>query len=59
MLSNDDVGAKLVEGAIKHIPLKRAAEAREVAAAFAFLGSDAGSYVTGQALSVSGGLTMM
>ncbi len=59
MLSNDDVGAKLVEAAIKHIPLKRAGEAREVAAAFAFLGSEAGSYITGQALSVSGGLTMM
>lgn len=59
MLRNDDVGAKLVEAAIKYIPLKRAGEAREVAAAFAFLGSEAGSYITGQALSVSGGLTMM
>lgn len=59
MLSQADVGAKLVEGAIKHIPLKRAGEAREVAAAFAFLASEGGSYITGQALSVSGGLTMM
>ena len=59
MLSQDNVGAKLVEGAIKNIPLKRAGEAREVAAAFAFLASAGGSYITGQALSVSGGLTMM
>ena len=59
MLSQDNVGAKLVEGAIKHIPLRRAGEAREVAAAFAFLASPGGGYVTGQALSVSGGLTMM
>lgn len=59
MLSQGDVGAKLVEGAIKHIPLKRAGEAREVAAAFAFLASAGGGYITGQALSVSGGLTMM
>jgi NAD(P)-dependent dehydrogenase (short-subunit alcohol dehydrogenase family) len=40
------------------IPMKRIGEPREVAAMFAFLASDAGSYVTGQALSVSGGLTM-
>jgi NAD(P)-dependent dehydrogenase (short-subunit alcohol dehydrogenase family) len=54
-----DTGAKLVEGAINAIPMKRAGDPREVAAAFAFLASDAGSYITGQALSVSGGLTMM
>jgi len=59
MLSQDNVGAKLVEGAIKAIPLRRAGEAREVAAAFAFLASPGGSYITGQAISVSGGLTMM
>lgn len=59
MLARGDTGAKLVEGAIRHIPMRRAGEPREVAAAFAFLGSDAGSYITGQALSVSGGLTMM
>ena len=59
MRSQGDVGAKLVEGAIKQIPLKRAGGAREVAAAFAFLASDGGSYITGQAISVSGGLTMM
>jgi len=59
MLARGDTGAKLVEGAIRNIPMKRAGEPREVAAAFAFLSSDAGSYITGQALSVSGGLTMM
>lgn len=59
MLSQDNVGAKLVEGAIKAIPLRRAGEPREVAAVFAFLASPGGSYITGQALSVSGGLTMM
>ncbi len=59
MLSQDNVGAKLVEGAIKAIPLRRPGEAREVAAAFAFLASSGGSYITGQAISVSGGLTMM
>ena len=59
MLGRGDTGAKLVEGAIRSIPLKRPGEPREVAAMFAFLASDCGSYITGQALSVSGGLTMM
>jgi 2-hydroxycyclohexanecarboxyl-CoA dehydrogenase len=59
MMAGGDTGAKLVAAAIRAIPMKRPGEAREVAAAFAFLASDAGSYITGQALSVSGGLTMV
>jgi len=59
MLGRGDTGAKLVEGAIRNIPLKRPGEPREVAALFAFLACDSGGYITGQALSVSGGLTMM
>jgi NAD(P)-dependent dehydrogenase (short-subunit alcohol dehydrogenase family) len=58
MISGGDVGAKLAEGAAKAIPMKRVGEPHEVAAAFAFLASDAASFITGQALSVSGGLTM-
>ena len=38
---------------------RRVGEPEEVAAAVAFLSSDEGSYVTGQTLSVSGGLTMI
>jgi 2-hydroxycyclohexanecarboxyl-CoA dehydrogenase len=59
MLKDPDVGAKLVEAAIRAVPMKRPGEPHEVASAFAFLASDAASYITGQALSVSGGLTMM
>lgn len=58
MIAGGDTGAKLAAGAARAIPMKRIGEPREVAAMFAFLASDAGSYVTGQALSVSGGLTM-
>jgi NAD(P)-dependent dehydrogenase (short-subunit alcohol dehydrogenase family) len=36
----------------------RAGEAEEVAAAIAFLASEEASYVTGQTLNVSGGLSM-
>jgi 2-hydroxycyclohexanecarboxyl-CoA dehydrogenase len=58
MIAAGDTGAKLAAGAARAIPMKRIGEPSEVAAIFAFLASDAGSYVTGQALSVSGGLTM-
>lgn len=58
MIAGGDTGAKLAAAAAKAIPMKRVGEPREVGAAFAFLASDAGAYITGQAISVSGGLTM-
>lgn len=46
--------------ALKHaVPLRRLAEPPDIAAAVAFLASDDASYITGQSLSVSGGLTMV
>ncbi|MBI5018234.1 MAG: SDR family oxidoreductase [Deltaproteobacteria bacterium] len=42
----------------KSIPLRRYGEPEEVAYMVAFLASDLGSYVTGQNLSVSGGMVM-
>ncbi len=41
-----------------HIPMGRAGEADEVAAAFLFLASAEASYITGQTLYVCGGLTL-
>jgi NAD(P)-dependent dehydrogenase (short-subunit alcohol dehydrogenase family) len=43
---------------LKHVPLGRFAEPAEIAAVVAFLASDDASYVTGQALTIDGGLTM-
>lgn len=43
---------------IKAIPFRRLARPDEVAAAVLFFASDAASFITGQVLSVSGGLTM-
>jgi 2-hydroxycyclohexanecarboxyl-CoA dehydrogenase len=56
--SRGTTGSKIVEEMIRRVPLKRAGTARELAAAMAFLASDEGGYITGQAISVSGGLTM-
>ncbi|GLY90753.1 SDR family NAD(P)-dependent oxidoreductase [Actinoallomurus iriomotensis] len=49
---------KLREALIRAIPFRRPARPDEVAAAVLFFASDAASFVTGQVLSVSGGLTM-
>lgn len=49
---------KLTEKLIRAIPLRRVAEPSEPAGVVAFLGSDAAAYMTGQVVSVSGGLTM-
>jgi 3-oxoacyl-[acyl-carrier protein] reductase len=41
---------------IKMIPMRRAGEAEEVAKAALFLASDLASYVSGQVISVNGGM---
>ena len=49
---------RLGEALVKAIPFRRLARPEEIAAAVAFFASDDSAYVTGQTLSVSGGLTM-
>ena len=49
---------KLKEALVKAIPFRRLARPEEVAAAVLFFASEAASFITGQVLSVSGGLTM-
>ena len=50
---------KLREALEKAIPMRRIGKPEEQAAAIAFLASDEASFITGQTLSVSGGLTMV
>ena len=57
-LFHDGVDEKLAQSLIRAIPFRRLAQPGEVAAAVRFLASADASYITGQVLSVSGGLTM-
>lgn len=50
---------KLREALIRAIPLRRLAQPADIANAVAFFASDEAAFVTGQTLSVSGGLTMV
>ena len=51
-------GEKLIDSLTRAVPMRRLGEPEDVAAAVAFLASDRAGFITGQTLSVSGGLTM-
>ncbi|HEY1834170.1 MAG TPA: glucose 1-dehydrogenase [Solirubrobacteraceae bacterium] len=53
-----EIGERLKQGMVNATALGRSGEPEEVAAAIAFLAGDEASYVTGQTLNVSGGLSM-
>jgi len=57
-LEADPVGQKIVEGAVRTTPMRRTGTPDEVAEAVLFLASSAAGFITGQVLSVSGGVTM-
>ena len=55
----DPAHAARIERMIRLIPMRRVAQPEEIAEAVGFFCMDASRYITGQVLSVSGGLTMV
>jgi 2-hydroxycyclohexanecarboxyl-CoA dehydrogenase len=53
-----EIGERLKQGMIASTSMRRIGQPEEVAAAIAFLASDDASFVTGQTINVSGGLSM-
>ena len=59
MKQESELNRKIFGGMEKIIPLRRMGKPEDVAYAVAFLASDEAGFITGQVLSVSGGLTMV
>jgi len=58
-LAADEKGKKIAEGVVRSIPLRRIGSPEDVAGVAAFFAGDDARYITGQVLSVDGGLTMI
>ena len=58
LTGSGDQGARIHEGLKRAIPLGRLGQPEDIAGMVAFLASDEAAYITGQVISVSGGLTM-
>jgi 2-hydroxycyclohexanecarboxyl-CoA dehydrogenase len=57
-ITGGDTGAKIIDAMVRSVPFRRRGEPEDIAGAVAFFASDDAGFVTGQVLSVSGGLTM-
>ncbi|MCB9946664.1 MAG: glucose 1-dehydrogenase [Rhodospirillaceae bacterium] len=57
-LGEGNYGARLYDGLKRAIPLRRLGRPEDIPGIVAFLASDDADYITGQVISVSGGLTM-
>ena len=55
---NDERGQKVRAALVSAIPMKRVGQPEDIPGAVCFLASDDAAFITGQTLSVSGGLTM-
>ena len=58
LLAEGEAGQKVHEALKRAIPMKRLGQPDDIPGAVAFLASDDAAYITGQVISVSGGLTM-
>jgi 2-hydroxycyclohexanecarboxyl-CoA dehydrogenase len=58
-LHDGEKGKKVTEAVTRAIPLRRLGKPEDVAEGVAFFVSDDSRYLTGQVLSIDGGLTMI
>jgi 2-hydroxycyclohexanecarboxyl-CoA dehydrogenase len=58
MVGSGAGGETMVQALRRAVPMRRLGQPADIAAAVAFLASDGAGFITGQTLSVSGGLTM-
>lgn len=56
--ADSELGAKIAEGLKRAIPMRRLGRPEDIPGAVAFLASEDANFITGQVLSISGGLTM-
>jgi 2-hydroxycyclohexanecarboxyl-CoA dehydrogenase len=57
-LGEGDAGQKVYDALVRAIPMKRVGQPDDIPGLVAFLASDEAGFITGQVISVSGGLTM-
>ena len=57
-LGEGEAGQKVYDALVRAIPMKRVGQPADVPGIVAFLASDEAAFITGQVISVSGGLTM-
>ncbi len=58
IVAASDDGERVIDAMARAVPMKRVGQPQEVASAVCYLASEDAGFVTGQTLSVSGGLTM-
>jgi 2-hydroxycyclohexanecarboxyl-CoA dehydrogenase len=57
-LGEGEPGQKVYDALVRAIPMKRVGQPADIPGIVAFLASDEAAFITGQVISVSGGLTM-
>jgi len=57
-LGEGEAGQKVYDALVRAIPMKRVGQPDDISGIVAFLASDEAAFITGQVISVSGGLTM-
>ncbi len=58
-VTSGERGARIIDAMVKAVPFRRLGQPEEIAAAVMFFASPDSDFITGQVLSISGGLTMV